>query len=76
MKESKPKGIVETSFAFALRAIRLYQALEERKDGAARVIGRQLLRSATSIGANIQEGQSAESRLDFIHKYSVAQREA
>jgi four helix bundle protein len=40
------------------------------------IIGRQFLRSATSIGANIQEAQSGESRADFIHKYAIAQKEA
>jgi len=62
--------------AYAVRAIRLYQALESQRDGAARIVGKQFLRSATSIGANIQEAQSAESRADFIHKYGIAQKEA
>jgi four helix bundle protein len=74
--ESKPRDIRERSIAYAVRAIRLYRALEGRRDGAARVVGKQFLRSATSIGANIQEAQSAESRADFIHKYGIAQKEA
>jgi len=40
------------------------------------IIGRQYLKSATSIGANIEEAQSGESRADFIHKYSIAQKES
>lgn len=60
---------------YALRAIKLYQFLQTRKDGAAWVIGKQYLRSATSIGANVEEAQSAESRADFIHKYGIAQKE-
>lgn len=40
------------------------------------MIGKQYLRSATSIGANLEEATSAESRLDFIHKYGIAQKEA
>jgi four helix bundle protein len=40
------------------------------------VIGRQYLRSATSIGANVEEAQAAESRPDFIHKMGIAQKEA
>jgi len=72
----KPWDIRERSFAYALRAIKLYQALEKRKGGAGVIIGRQFLRSATSIGANIQEAQSGESRADFIHKYAIAQKEA
>lgn len=59
-----------------MRAIHLCQALGRQKDGAARVIGTQYLRSATSIGANVEEAQSAESRADFIHKYGIAQKEA
>ena len=46
------------------------------KDGAAWVIGKQYLRSATSIGANIAEAKGAESTQDFVHKYGIAQKEA
>jgi four helix bundle protein len=73
---AKPWDIRERSFAYALRAIKLCQALERRKGGAAWVIARQFLRAATSIGANIEEAQSGESRADFVHKYSIAQKEA
>ena len=59
-----------------MRAVRLYRTLQEMKDGAASVIGKQFLRSATSVGANIAEAQEAESRADFVHKYSIAQKEA
>jgi four helix bundle protein len=59
-----------------LRAIKLYQFLQEGKDGAGWILGKQYLRSATSIGANIEEAQSGQSRADFIHKYSIAQKEA
>lgn len=40
------------------------------------MIGKQFLRSATSIGANVAEARSAESAADFVHKYSIAQKEA
>jgi four helix bundle protein len=50
--------------------------LQEGKDGAGWVLGKQYLRAATSIGANVEEAQSAESRLDFVHKYGIAQKEA
>lgn len=40
------------------------------------MLANQLLRSGTSIGANIRESQSAESRLDFIHKLKIADKEA
>jgi|SRR2546425_12185553 len=52
------------------------EALQERKDGAGWILGKQYLRSATSIGAQIEEAQSGESRADFIHKYGIAQKEA
>lgn len=68
--------IRKRSYAYSLRAIQLYQALQEGKDGAGWVLGKQYLRAATSIGANVEEAQSAESRSDFIHKYGIAQREA
>ncbi|MBN2535384.1 MAG: four helix bundle protein [Spirochaetales bacterium] len=45
-------------------------------NGAGWIIGKQFLRSATSIGANIQEAQSSESKADFIHKCSISQKEA
>jgi len=72
----RPADIRARSFAYALRAIKLYQFLEKQRGGAARIVGRQSLRAATSIGANIEEAQSAESRPDFIHKCGVAQKEA
>src|SRR5215470_17941550 len=68
--------IRKRSYAYSLRAIKLYQALQDGKDGAGWVLGKQYLRAATSIGANVEEAQSAESRSDFIHKYGIAQKEA
>jgi len=44
--------------------------------GAMWVLSKQLLRSGTSIGANIEEGQAAQSRADFVSKYSIARKEA
>jgi four helix bundle protein len=76
VEEGEPKNIRQRAFAYALRAIRLYRALAERKDAAAWDLGRQYLRCATSIGANIEEAQSGESRADFIHEYGIAQKEA
>jgi four helix bundle protein len=72
----QPWHIRERAFKYALRAIKLYQFLQEGKDGAGWVLGKQYLRAATSIGANIEEAQSGESRADFIHKLSIAQKEA
>ena len=70
------RDIQARTLAYAVRAVRLYQALQESRDGAAWVIGKQFLRSATSIGANIAEAQSAESPADIVHKYGIAQKEA
>ncbi len=61
---------------YALRAIKLYQHLQNRKEGVGRILGRQYLRAATSIGANVEEAHAGESRADFIHKYGIAQKEA
>jgi four helix bundle protein len=57
-------------------AIKLYQYLQRRQDGAGWILGKQYLRGATSIGANSEEAQAGESRPDFIHKLGVAQKEA
>jgi four helix bundle protein len=71
-----PREILARSFSYALRAIKLYQYLQRRKDGAGWIVGKQYLRAATSIGANIEEAQAGESRSDFIHKLGIAQKEA
>jgi len=68
--------IRERAFAFSLRAVQLFQHLQKQKDGAGWVIGKQFLRSACSVGANVEEAQSAESRADFTHKLGIAQKEA
>lgn len=64
----------DKSFAFALRTIKLYRHLAaEHKEF---VLSKQVLRSGTSIGANIEESVHAQSKTDFIHKLSIAQKEA
>ena len=68
--------IRQRAFRYAVGAIKLGRQLQSQRDGAAWLVGKQYLRSATSIGGNIEEAQSAESRLDFIHKMSIAQKEA
>ena len=60
--------------AFALRVIRFVSDFPRSK--AADVIGYQLLKSATSIGANYREANRAESRADFIHKIAIVEKEA
>jgi four helix bundle protein len=65
--------IQRKSFAFALEVIRLYQQLQQRREF---VLSKQLLRSGTSIGANVEEAVAAQSRRDFLSKMSVASKEA
>ena len=65
----------ERTFAFATHIVRLCRTLEEPA-GVSRTMARQLLRSGTSIGANVEEGQGSQSRAGFISKYSIACKEA
>ncbi len=66
--------IVERTVAFSLRIIKLYRELN--KDSVGRILGRQLLRSGTSIGANVHEAQAAQSRPEFVSKMYIAFKEA
>ena len=59
---------------YAVRIVNLYKYLNEHKREC--IMSKQLLRCGTSIGANISEALSAESTADFIHKLSIAQKEA
>ena len=61
------------SFKFAVRIVNLYKVLIDRKEY---VMSKQILRSGTSIGANIREAKNAESKADFIHKLGISQKEA
>ncbi|RPJ14576.1 MAG: four helix bundle protein [Deltaproteobacteria bacterium] len=63
------------SFEFAKRVVKLCQYLDETP-GVPRILANQLLRSGTSIGANVEEGQASQSQADFISKYSIACKEA
>jgi four helix bundle protein len=72
--EMNGNGVRELSFGFALRVVRLCRFLEKEKKEY--VLSRQLLRSGTAIGALVREAQQAESRADFIHKLSIALKEA
>ena len=65
--------ILTKSFEFALKIIQLSETLAERKHF---IISDQLLKSGTSIGANIWEAQDAESKYDFIHKLKISAKEA
>ncbi|MBA2499154.1 MAG: four helix bundle protein [Chitinophagaceae bacterium] len=73
MRDDKENVIVEKTIQFSLAIIKYSEVLEQNKKY---VIARQLLRSATSIGANVFEAQNAESRIDFIHKMKIASKEA
>jgi len=75
LPDKPPYDIYERTFEFALRIVKLCQLLDE-KPGVSRTLGRQLLRSGTSIGANIQEGKSGQSRKDFLMKFHIARKEA
>jgi len=69
----KNNTIKEKSFKFALRIVKLYQFLVDKKEF---VLSKQLLRSGTSIGANVREAEHAESKADFIHKMAISLKEA
>ncbi len=69
----KKNEILDLSFDFALEIIKLVKYLKANKEF---VMSSQLLRSGTSIGANISEAQAAQSTNDFISKMSIASKEA
>jgi len=74
MNENKDNIIVKKSYSFALEIIRIYKLLiNEKKEY---VISKQMLRSGTSVGANIHEAIASESKKDFIHKLGIAVKEA
>ena len=67
--------IVERSFEFAVRVVRLCRFLESQ-DRVSRTLANQLLRAGTSIGANIEEAQAGHSKADFTAKMAIARKEA
>ena len=69
----KENAVLKITFEFALQVIVYCEKLEQERKF---VISRQLLKSGTSIGANVREAQSAESKTDFIHKLKIADKEA
>ncbi|MRX37684.1 four helix bundle protein [Flavobacterium sp. LC2016-23] len=69
----KKNIIKEKSFAFAIDIVNLYKVLTDKKEF---VLSKQLLRSGTSIGANVRESEHAQSKADFIHKLSISLKEA
>jgi four helix bundle protein len=69
----KKNIIKEKSFAFAIEIVTIYKILSEKREF---VLSKQMLRSGTSIGANIREAEHAQSKADFIHKLSISLKEA
>jgi four helix bundle protein len=69
----KKNVILEKSFNFSLDMISLYSNLSVKKEY---VLSKQVLRSGTSIGANVEEAMAAQSRKDFISKMTIASKEA
>ena len=74
MESSKENLIVDLSFEFAKRIVSLHRYLQNEKREF--VLSKQVLRAGTSIGANVNEAQAAQSPKDFVAKLSVASKEA
>ena len=73
VSDKAPNPIREKSFAFAVTVIRLFKRLQSVREYA---VSNQLLKSGTSVGANVEEAMAASSRRDFLHKMSIASKEA
>ena len=69
----KENAVIDGSFSLAIRIVNLYKYLTVDKKEF--VLSKQLLRSGTSVGANIREAQHAQTTADFLHKLSIAQKE-
>lgn len=71
----QPRDMKERTFQFSIRVVRLCQTLTA-SPGVSRTLAKQLLRSGTSIGANVEEAHGSQSKADFIAKMSIACKEA
>lgn len=69
----KPNALLDKSFEFSLKIVDFVQEIKELKHFE---LASQLVRSGTSVGANIVEAQRAESKKDFIHKLRISLKEA
>lgn len=69
----KQNIIKDKTYQFALHIIQYYQKMQQQNEF---VLSKQLLRSGTSIGANVEEAAAAQSRKDFISKMSISSKEA
>lgn len=74
MKKGQRFDIQERTFAFAVRVVKMANRLPRTAGGIE--VGRQVVKSATSISSNVEEADAAESKSDFIHKMSIAHKEA
>jgi four helix bundle protein len=70
----KKIDILERCVKFSIHLVHFYKKIA--KDDVGKILGKQLLRSGTSVGANIHEAQGGQSKADFIAKMSVAHKEA
>ena len=75
MNSDKPFDICERTFEFSVRIVNLCSFLKQTPGGG-RDLAKQLIRSGTSIGANVEESRAAQSTADFIHKLEIALKEA
>lgn len=73
MGRSEDNVIVKKSYRLSLLIIKTYRQLTEKKEF---VLSKQLLRSGTSIGANVHEAVASESKKDFIHKLAISLKES
>ncbi len=73
MKNNNDNPILKLTFEFSLEIMEFVEGLEEKRKY---VVANQLLKSGTSVGANVREAQNAESKADFIHKMKIAAKEA
>jgi four helix bundle protein len=74
-KEQMKKDLPARTFEFARRIVKLCQTLDQTP-GVSRSLANQLLRSGTSVGANVEEAQGGQSRADFLSKISIACKES
>ena len=72
MLKAKTWDIRERTFEYSLQAIEVLRRIQTLHDEGARIIGKQFLRSATSIGANIVEGGNSTSKREFINYFNIA----
>lgn len=72
-KRYQENPILKETFEFSLMIVRFSEVLEDNRKYA---IAKQVIRSGTSVGANVKEAQNAESKADFVHKMKIALKEA